>query len=326
LIKALRHASCFRFRCHDVVVAGFKPQDANNESQSHRMIRSAFSVFRYIFLLGCIGWILLASIGQENWATAVLFAFVLVAWLVLSVVVGGARRSTPTGRAAILHTTLTALMDVYLAVLAMTLLRGAPGPARYDICAVYVLPATAIGGPLPGAAAALAGMFACFNGSVLTAGIPSLASLVTTVAVAVSSFAFGWAWRVSVPTFRRLITVASASSSPDIPLEERLNAMSDRLSEISAERDAALERVAEVEAKLAAAPQSAPPAGGADLAARVDELDMQLKDADLQKLHMQREMQELAKELESVYASGDDEPEEPAGLGTPQAAAVGDEL
>jgi hypothetical protein len=305
------------------------------------MIRSAFSVFRYVFLLGCVGWILLTSIGRENWAQAVLFAFVLVAWLVLSVVVGWARRSTPTGRAAIFHTTLTALMDAYLAVLAMTLLRGAPGPARYDICAVYVLPATAIGGPLPGAAAALAGMFACFNGSVFTSGIPSLASLVTTVAVAVTSFAFGWVWRVSVPTFRRLIIAAPASSLPDVPLEERLNDMSERLSEISEERDAALERIAEVEAKLAAgtpAPPSAPTAlpeggsmstatpGSADLSARVAELEILLQAAEFEKTQMEQEMKELSKELESAYAFGDDEPEGITRDGAPQTAAGEDDI
>ncbi len=288
------------------------------------MIRSVFSVFRYIFLLGSIGGILLTSLGQANMATAVLFASVLGAWLALSVMMDGVRRSAPIGRAAVLHSTLTALMDAYLIVLAMTLLRGAPGPARYDICAIYVLPATAIGGPLPGAAAALAGMFACFNGSVLTSGMPSLASIVTTVAVALASFAFGWAWRVSVPTFRRLLAIAAASSSVDIPLEERLNAMSERLSDISAERDAALECVAQVEAKLAAAPVSAPPAvpdggstsevppstatpGGEELAARVDELEGQLQEAEFQKANLQREMQELSKELECVYAAGNDE-------------------
>jgi hypothetical protein len=307
------------------------------------MIRSVFSVFRYIFLLGSIAWILLASLGQTNLPTAVLFASVLGVWLVISIMMDGARRSAPTGRAAILHSTLTALMDAYLIVLAMTLLRGAPGPARYDICAIYVLPATAIGGPLPGAAAALAGMFACFNGSVLTSGMPSLASIVTTVAVAVSSFAFGWVWRISLPTFRRLLAIAAASSSPDIPLEERLNAMSERLSDISAERDAALERVAEVEAKPAAAAPASPPAGpdggstseatpstatpgGADLAARVDELEVQLQEAELQKTSLQREIEELSKELESVYAAGNDDAEEPAGDDTPPAAAGGDDI
>jgi hypothetical protein len=37
-------------------------------------------------------------------------------------------------------------------------------------------------------------------------------------------------------------------------------------------------------------------------------------------------MQELSKELECVYAAGNDEAEEPAGHDTPQPAAEGDEL
>ena len=63
------------------------------------MIRSVFSVFRYIFLLGSIGGILLTSLGQANMATAVLFASVLGAWLALSVMMDGVRRSAPIGRA-----------------------------------------------------------------------------------------------------------------------------------------------------------------------------------------------------------------------------------
>ncbi len=304
------------------------------------MMRTAFTAFRYTFLVACIGWISLSSIGHETSAKAMVFACILAMWLTLSAVMGTAKRVT-TGRTALLHTTLTALMDTYLTVLAMTLLRGAAGPARYDICAIYVLPATAIGGPIPGAAAALAGIFACFNGIVLASGMPSLTALATIVAVAVSSFAFGLAWHVSVPTFRRLLMVASASSST-IPIEKRITAMSARLSEISEERDAALERAAELEARAAAVslsetpapaddstPDGPPPAatpGDTDLAARIEELEMQLQVAEFEKVGMQQEMKELSKELETVYISVDRDPGEPVEHDTPQAAAEKEDL